>query len=73
MSYISEVIADSSGKWVSNACVYATKEEAETAGRELQSRWMAVTATRATESTSPVNYRFNFETYRSERIEASNV
>jgi hypothetical protein len=59
-----EVIADSSNTWASNACRYATHKEAEDAGRELMSRWMAVREYRAVESTDAVNYRFDSEAYR---------
>jgi len=67
MSYKMEVIAERDGiyPWASNACVYATKKEAEDAGRELMSRWMAVREYRAVESTDAVNYRFDSEAYRS--------
>lgn len=65
MSYKMEVIAERDGNWASNACVYATKKEAEDAGRELMSRWMAVREYRAVESTDAVNYRFDSEAYRS--------
>ncbi len=37
-----EVIADGSGTWCSNARVFETHAEAETAARDLESRWMAV-------------------------------
>lgn len=55
-----------SGKWASNACVYATKEEAEAAGVELLSRWFVPTNSRAVPNTTgkPVNYRFDFEANR---------
>ena len=62
-----EVFTDN--QWCSNACVYATKEEAEAAGHELLSRWFAPSDSRAVESNEPVNYRFNFDTYRPEPIE----
>ena len=65
MSYKMEVIAERGGDWASNACVYATREEAEAAGHELASRWMAVREHRAVESTDAVNYRFDSEAYRS--------
>ena len=54
--------------WSSNACVYATEKEALEAGRELMGRWFVPTDHRAVESTDTVNYKFNFETYRSESI-----
>lgn len=37
-----EVIADASGQWSGNAKTYATREEAEAAAQDLQSRWYAV-------------------------------
>lgn len=56
------------GTWASNACVYATKEEAEAAGVELLTRWFVPTASRAVESDDAVNYKFNFEAFRPEAI-----
>ena len=56
MSWKSEVIADSSGKFCSNACRFATKEEAERYVADLAMRWTAVSETRVVESTEPVNY-----------------
>lgn len=63
MSFKVEVIADSSGKWVSNALRFATREEAEAAAADLASRWMLVRDWRATEADDdePVNYRWDFE------------
>lgn len=37
-----EVIADGSGKWVSNAMRYVTREAAEDAARDLSARWTLV-------------------------------
>ena len=54
-----------SGKWSTNACVYATKKEAEAAGTELLSRWFVPTASEARESSDPVNYKFDFQANRS--------
>ncbi len=51
-----------------NACVYATREEAEAAGRELLSRWLSPSHYSLHETSDPVNYRFNFETKRPESI-----
>lgn len=62
MSYKMEVFTTD---WNTNSCVYATKEEAEAAGRELLSRWWVPTDSRAVESNEPVNYKFDFEAYRS--------
>ena len=58
-----------SGSWSSNACVYATKEEAELAGKELLSRWYVPSDSRAVESTDAVNYRFDVDKFRPVRIE----
>ena len=54
------------GKWASNACVHATKEEAEAAGVELLGRWFVPVDSRAVPNTTgkPVNYKFDFETGR---------
>ena len=55
-------------EWNTNACVYATKEEAQEAGTELASRWLLVKANEARPTDEPVNYTFNFDSYRSESI-----
>ena len=65
MSWKAEVCAD--GSWSSNALRFATKEEAEKSGRELLSRWMVPTDSRAAESDDPVNYKF--EDGRNVRLE----
>lgn len=57
MSFKAEVIADSSGKWVSNGLAFATKKEAEMYVDDLAMRWMSVSKTRVVESTEAVNYR----------------
>jgi hypothetical protein len=57
MSFKAEVIADSSGKWTSNACRFATRVEAEEYVAGLFARWTLVTDTRVVESDDPVNYR----------------
>jgi hypothetical protein len=54
MSYKVEVIADDSGKWVSNALRFSTREQAEAYGRDLSSRWTAVREWRAVKSKDPV-------------------
>lgn len=61
-----EVIADSSGEWVGNALVFATKAEAERHASDLFSRWTAVRQTRVVETDEPVNYEF-LETQASPR------
>ena len=40
-----------------NSCRFATREEAEEAGRELLSRWFAPSGFEVRESEDPVNYR----------------
>lgn len=55
MSYKAEVIADSSGKWVGNALVFATGEEAQLYVMDLAMRWTAVRETRVVESDGAVN------------------
>jgi hypothetical protein len=57
MSWQPEVIADSSGKWYTNALRFATKAEAEASAYDLACRWTAVRDYRAAESDDPVNYR----------------
>ena len=66
MSFKAEVIADSSGKWVSNACRFATEHEAKVYVNDLSWRWTAVRETRVVECDDPVNYRvdINEETKR---------
>jgi len=44
--------------WSTNACVYATEQEAEDAGSELASRWLAVTAWEPRPTDDDVNYEF---------------
>lgn len=56
MSWKNEVIADSSGQWVTNALRFATEREARDYGANLYSRWTAVREYRATECDDPVNY-----------------
>jgi len=55
-------------KPATNACRFATMEEADAAGRELLSRWLAPESFEVRESTDPVNYRFDFEAMRPARI-----
>lgn len=66
MSYKTEVFTEN--QWYSNSLRFATKEEAEAAGKELLSRWLVPTDSRATECEDLVNYRFNFDKYRPEPI-----
>jgi len=53
-SWKAEVIADDTGKWVSNALRFATKEQAEHYVRDLSLRWFAVRETRVVESDDDV-------------------
>jgi hypothetical protein len=59
MSFKSEVIADSSGKWVGNALRFATEEEANAYVTDLSWRWLAVRQTRVVESDEPVNHKLD--------------
>jgi uncharacterized heparinase superfamily protein len=56
MSWKPEVIADRSGKWVGNACCFATEAEAKHYAADLAYRWTAVRDSRVVESADPVNY-----------------
>ena len=56
MSFKGEVIADNSGKWVSNACRFATWAEADYYIHDLMYRWMAVKEVRVVECGDEVNY-----------------
>lgn len=46
------------GERASNACRYATKQQAFDAGAELMGRWFVPTGHDVEESEDPVNYRF---------------
>lgn len=56
MSWKAEVIADDSGKWVSNALRFATEAEAARYATDLMGRWMSVREKRVVESDEPINY-----------------
>jgi hypothetical protein len=58
-----------SGEWASNSLRFATKLEAEMAGRELLSRWFVPSDYRAAESDEPVNARMHGEYQRAEHLE----
>jgi hypothetical protein len=60
-SYRADVIADSSGKWVSNALRFATEEEAKAYGVDLAWRWTSVTDMRVVECADPVTHRWSGE------------
>jgi hypothetical protein len=64
MSWKPEVIADNTGKFFGNALRFATKEEAEANVRDLEMRWMLVTKTRVVECEDPVNYKYDFEKFK---------
>jgi hypothetical protein len=65
-SYKMEVRVD--GQWSTNNMRYATKAEADEAGKELLSRWCVPDASRAAPSDDPVNARFDFDRYKSALI-----
>lgn len=53
-SFKAEVIADSSGKWVSNMLRFPSRERAENYVADLMMRWTSVTDTRVVECDDPV-------------------
>jgi hypothetical protein len=55
MSFMAEVIADSSGKWSGNALRFETASEALEYVRDLSSRWFAVREYRVVCVADPVN------------------
>jgi hypothetical protein len=57
-SYKPEVVADSSGKWTSNAVRFASETEAQIYVIDLSMRWSSVRDTRVVESDDPVTYEF---------------
>jgi hypothetical protein len=63
-SWVGEVLADSSGKFVANALRFATEPEAAAYVGELAWRWTAVRDTRVVPSLDPVNYRWDAERNR---------
>ena len=69
-SFKTEVQTSHNGQlsWASNSLRFATEREATEAGRELLSRWMVPVDSRATATEDAVNYRFDFETYKPERL-----
>lgn len=67
MSYKIEVYV--AGEWSSNSLRFATQAEAKASVSELMSRWCVPEDGRATECSDPVNYRFNFEKGKNEKIE----
>jgi hypothetical protein len=61
MSYKPEVIADNSGKLVSNALCFATEREAQLYVADLKWRWTLVRETRVVASDDPVNHAWTNE------------
>ena len=59
MSFKPEVIADSSGKWCSNALRFAAEAEAKIYVDDLMMRWTAVRDTRVAEVEDPVTARLD--------------
>lgn len=51
-----------------NSCAYATRDEADRAGRELLSRWLLPSSYSIHRSDETVNYRFKKCTSRPESI-----
>ena len=59
LSFKAEVQTAGNGdKWDTNAIRFETEEEADNYSRDLEARWMAVTARRTAPSDDPVNYRW---------------
>jgi hypothetical protein len=54
--------------WSRNSCVFASHGEAESAGKELLSRWFVVSEYRVVETFKSANYRFNHQTNKAESI-----
>jgi hypothetical protein len=70
MSYKPEVQTDNSGKWYDNALRFETEEEALASAKDLERRWFAVRAVRASYSDDTVNYKLDLKTYVMEAIAA---
>lgn len=66
MSYKTEVFAD--GSWCGNGLVFATEAEAVEYGKELLSRWMVPTDSRAVQCGEVITHRFDMESYRVIRL-----
>ncbi len=73
MSYQAGMIIPNQEKLSFNGVYFATEKEADAAGNELLSRWYVPTGFKIIEKEDPVNYKFNFESYKPEIIEANNV
>jgi hypothetical protein len=57
-SWKAEVIADRSGRWISDSLRFATQQEAWSYVQDLTYRWHAVRYERVVESNDPVNHRW---------------
>jgi len=68
MGFKGEVIADDSGKWVTNSVVFPSESEAELYVKDLASRWMLVREVRVAKVDEEPNYKW--VDGRPERIEA---
>ncbi len=58
MSYKVNIQAMNETSWHSNGLRFATREEAESSGESLWTRWSAVDKYEVVESNEPVNYKF---------------
>lgn len=61
MPWKTEVQADSTGRWVGNALVFATEDEAVHYVADLRRRWWLVQAVRTVPTENLVNARWDFE------------
>jgi hypothetical protein len=57
-SWKPEVQVNGDDIWAGNALRFATEAEAQKSVKDLEMRWLLVTATRVTESDDPVNYKW---------------
>jgi len=69
MSWIAEVIADSSGKWAGNGLTFATEAEATFYVDDLADRWTSVRQQRVVEVDKPVTHYWDGMDMRAKRIE----
>lgn len=58
MSFKSEVIADSNGKWAGNGLTFPTRKEAAAYVQDLAYRWTSVRDVRVVKSEEPAGYRW---------------
>lgn len=69
VSWVGEVIADSSGSWSRNSQRFATKAEAEASVNALMMRWFAVHDSRVMPTADAVNYRWDADAHRDVPVE----